>query len=117
MTAFLRGDLDLAQSLLSEDVTLNVPGRNSLSGTHQGRQAALAFLQEMRERTQGSLRFEINDVLANDQHVVVLFNPSATRPGREWVSRAVTVYRVSEGTIEEITVYQHDPYAFDTFID
>jgi ketosteroid isomerase-like protein len=114
--AFLSGDLDTAKALLSDDVTLNVPGRNALSGVHYGQQDTVHFLQQMRQITAGSLNFEITDILANEELVVVLFNPSAIRPGKEWISRAVTVYRLIGGAISEITVYQHDPYAFDAFM-
>jgi uncharacterized protein len=116
MTAFLSGDIEAAQRFLAEDVTLNVPGRNPLSGRYEGSEATCDFLRKMGETTRGSLEFDIVDVLANEQHVVVLFSPSARRPGKEWDSRAVTVYRLRDGAIDVITVFQQDLYAFDAFM-
>lgn len=116
MDAFLDGDIDTARAFLADDVTLNVPGRNPLSGRYEGIEAACGFLQQMKDMTRGSLQFDIVDVLANNQHVVVLFKPSASRPGKSWDSSAITVYRLSDGAIHEITVFQHDLYAFDAFM-
>ena len=116
MTAFLSGDFDAARACLWDDVMLNAPGRNPLSGTHVGADAAVAFLRAIAEKTASTIRFELIDVVANDRHVIVLFIPSAKRGDEEWVSRAVSVYRVDEGRIKEITVFQHDVYAFDAFM-
>jgi uncharacterized protein len=116
MEAFLGGDFDAAQRFLADDVALHVPGRNPLSGAYRGRDEVVHFLRQMGQLTGGTLEFEIRDVLANEHHVVVLFNPSGNRPGKVWGSRAVSVYRLANSAIEEITVYQHDLYAFDAFM-
>ena len=116
ISAFLSEDYDTARSFLSETVSLTVPGRNPLSGERRGKDESVLYLQHMGELTQGTLRFEVRDVLANDEHVVVLFEPSASRTGKDWTSRTVTVYRLVDAKIEEIVVYQQDLYAFDAFM-
>jgi ketosteroid isomerase-like protein len=117
MSSFFGRDLGRAMTYLAENVVLNVPGRSSLSGRYEGRDRVVYFLSALAERTGGTLRFEIEDVLANDRRVVVLFSPSARRGDREWVSRAATAYRVEDALIREITVFHFDLYAFDDFVE
>jgi ketosteroid isomerase-like protein len=51
--------------------------------------------------TNGTLRWELHDVLANDDHTVALHITRAERKGRSLADRVVYVFHVRDGQIRE----------------
>ena len=70
--AFASGDTTTIQELLAPDVVWHVPGTNPTAGDYHGIEGVMSFLAEAIERTEGNMRFELHDVLANDEHAVAL---------------------------------------------
>jgi hypothetical protein len=99
--------------LYAEDAVVHYPGRNRLSGEHKGRDAIRAFLETAMELTRGTLRPEIHDVLADDEHVALLVELSADRDGKRFAWAAVDVYHVRDGVIQEHWVAESNQYVVD----
>src|SRR5258705_8531245 len=71
--AFQTGNMDaLRDEFLTQDVVWHSPGSNPYSGDHKGIDEVLANFGKTMEVTGGTLRVELHDVLANDEHGVAL---------------------------------------------
>ena len=112
---FELGDLDLLRVVMAEDVVWHEPGRSPLAGDHQGLEAVLAFLGQLKERSGGTFRIEVLDVLSEPERAVVLQRETAARDGQELDVIAAVDFEVHHSKITEVTVYQADTYQFDEF--
>jgi uncharacterized protein len=86
--AFGKGDLAAVGEFLADDAVYHISGNSPLSGDYKGKDAIFVFGKIMQE-TDGTFRLEVHDILANDDHGVVLVRPTAQRNGKSWDSRAV----------------------------
>ena len=82
--AFADGDLAPLLQSLADDVEWHVSGPSPLAGKYAGTSEVLAFFGKMMELYGGTLQLEVIDVLANDDHGVVL-----TRERGEYAGSAV----------------------------
>jgi hypothetical protein len=55
---------------------------NTLSGVHDGKQAVFEFFRQVSERSGGTYSLDIHDIVANDDHTVVLVRARGERDGR-----------------------------------
>jgi uncharacterized protein len=85
--AFSRGDVDTLRQLFADDAVFHEPGRNPVSGDHQGIDQILAFLGLLAARSGGTYRVPLHDVVANDQHAVGLHVYETAPVGRYSESR------------------------------
>lgn len=114
--AFQRGDIDtVLNEILAEDVVWHVGGRSSQSGDYRGREQVGAWFGRNFELSGGTLRVEVHDIVANDEHAVVLFRVHAEREGRTLDDNNLQVNHVRDGKVTESWVYASDPYATDEF--
>jgi ketosteroid isomerase-like protein len=98
------------------DLVMHFPGNNILSGDHHGPDGARAFNQVLRERSGGTIRFEVIDVLGGDEHTFLLFVASAERNGRTYSWRAVSVYRIEGGKLRETWIHPFQLDQVDAFL-
>ena len=112
---FEAGDLDLLRVVMAEEAVWHEPGRSPLAGDHKGLEAVLGFLGELKERSGGTFRIEVLDVLSEPERAVVLQRETATRSGKTLDVIAALDFEVHHGKITEVTVYQADTYQFDEF--
>ena len=77
--AMAKGDLAATSEGIADDVTWHGMAAGPLSGTYHGRDEVLAFFGRLARETGGTFRLEVHDVLANDEHTVVLCTMSASR--------------------------------------
>jgi ketosteroid isomerase-like protein len=113
--AFAKGDMATLRELLSENVVWHAPGNNPLSGEHRGRDAVFAMFAQTAELSGGTLRIEVHDVLANDEHAVALFRETASRKGRQLDLLETAVYHISNGKATEVWASPYDQRASDEF--
>ena len=66
-----------------------------------GAESIARMIWRLREMTNGTLRWELHDVLANDDHTVALHITRAERNGRSLADRVVYVFHVRDGQIRE----------------
>ena len=114
--AFVAGDMAALDQLFTDDVVWHVPGRHSLAGDHEGKQAVLELFAKNMEMTGGTFRLEVHDILANDEHGVALVVATAEREGNRLEDRQVHVLHVREGKVSEFWAHPGDAYAVDEFL-
>lgn len=113
--AFSRGDMDTLRDLLAPDVVWHSPGRNPTSGDARGIDETLQTFQQLFELTEGSFSAEIHDVLANDEHLVVLGRTRAKRGGKSLEQRFAQVQHIVGGKVTESWFHNEDQHAVDEF--
>ena len=118
MTEYLdaarRDDWDTAFGYFAEDIVMRVPGRSRLAGDRHGKQAAVDYIQTMREHyREGGIELELVDMLEGDERVALLVVERFHRDGRTVEIRRANVYRVEDDAIVEITIFEADQYAVD----
>ena len=111
--AFARGDFEGYWRACADDWAFHVPGRSRAAGTYRGRDGFFALVQKVGEMTGASFREEVHDVLANDEHGVVLAVHRFERNGRAFEYNTAHVYHVRDGKLAECWEQPLDQYAFD----
>jgi uncharacterized protein len=109
--AFAKGDLTMLSELIADDVTWHVNGAGPLSGTYRGRDEVFSFFGRLAEETAGTFRLDVHDVLANDEHAVVLCTLSASRGGKSIEVPVANVSHVRDGKVTEFWGATTDPQA------
>jgi ketosteroid isomerase-like protein len=114
--AFQKGDLDALQNqYFTDDIRWHVPGRGPLAGDYEGIPQVLQLFVRLFERSGGTFRIELHDVVANDDHAVALFTVRGEREGKQLDDNTVQSYHVRAGKISEAWTQQTDLYAVDEF--
>lgn len=80
----------------------------------RGRPAIRAVVEQLREMAGGTLHIEVHDVLANDEHAVVLQVTRAERAGRVLADRVAYVFHLRDGLVTDAW-FQGDPRIQDEF--
>ena len=111
--AFARGDLDGYLDYCTADITFHVPGRSPVAGTFTRGQFHDPFIRTVMERSGGTFRETLIDVLAGDDHGVVLLLHELEREGQPQRYSTAHVYRIREGKLASFEEYPQDLYAFD----
>lgn len=108
--AFRSGDVAAIQAAIAPDATWHFPGRRgALAGAHTGHEEILAFLGRVLALTDGTFGLEVEDVLANDRHGVVLFRGHGRRPdGRTLDNPTCLRIRFAGGRAAEIHEFVWD---------
>ena len=75
----------------------------------------LGFVGTLAERSGGTFRATLHDVVANDEHAVGLHSSDAEREGRNTRSPTVLVFHIRDGRITETWSHDHDQQEFDEF--
>ncbi len=115
LAAFSQGDVERIRSLLTDDVVFHFPGQNNFSGNYKGKDAALGLLLRVNEWTGGKTRIRLHDVLANDQHGVLLYTVTSSHGDREISYRYINLYHFRESQISEVWGVVQDCPEFDDF--
>jgi len=114
--AFRDRDLAAIQAAIPEQAVWHFPGRQgALAGSHRGRDAILAFLGKVMALSEGTFRFEIEDVIASDASAVAIFRGSGRRLGRTLDNPTCLRMRIQDGRIVEVWEFVWDLYAVDEF--
>jgi uncharacterized protein len=114
--AFGRGDIDaLRDQYFAGDIRWHVPGRSPLAGDYDGVAQVLDLFGRLFELSGGTLRLELHDVLANDEHAVALYTVRAEREGRQLEDNTVNTFHIRDGKITEVWTQDTDTYASDEF--
>jgi hypothetical protein len=113
--AFSSGDMQTLGELFADDIVWHVGGRNQLSGDYRGTQEVFNLFGSFAQLTGGTLRIELHDVLANDEHAVALQKVTGEREGRTLDDNGVGVYHVREGKVTEAWFHPGDAYDLDEF--
>jgi uncharacterized protein len=113
--AFTTGDMAKLAEVFAEDVVWHTAGNNPVSGDFHGRDAAFASFGQLFERSGGTYRPELHDVLANDEHTVALLHATGQREGKTLDRNYVIVLHIADGKIKEAWEADTEQAAWDDF--
>jgi len=115
-TALDHRDVGALQDCFHPEVVWHDLGMdNPLGSEHVGVGPVLTFLAGNFERSRDSLRVELHDVVASDQHGVVMVRLTASLPGRSLDDRTVFVAHFRDDKISEVYAYAEDPSKMNEF--
>jgi ketosteroid isomerase-like protein len=73
------GDVAAALQHFPEDVVWCWPAERTEDRTYRGRERLMRFFGRLQERSGGTMRPEVEDVLGSDEHVVIFLRVTAAR--------------------------------------
>ncbi len=109
--AFERADMEAVDRLLADDVVWHEIGRTE---PRRGK-AALRAVAPGGGGVDYKITGTTHDILASDDHAVVLVNATATRGGRTFSYRTAEIYHVRDGKITERWAFSDDTAAIGEF--
>lgn len=114
--AWGRGDSEAAFTFYADDVVMRLPGRGALAGVHEGKSAVIAAIRGLPARTDSiPVTVDVLDRLVSDSSVALQLREVATRGDEVLDLRRVNVYRVRDGKIVDIDIYEAHQYEVDEF--
>ena len=111
--AISKGDLETFVGLHTDDTVLHFPGRGPMAGDYKGRDGVTQLFQMQAEMLDGPPEIENHDILANDDHTVVLNKTRASRGGQILEQNQVVVMHIKDGKIAEVWLHFSDQQAMD----
>jgi len=93
----------------------HVPGDNLVSGTYRGSEEILGLLARTMELTDGTLAFELHDLVGGENHVCMLDRATGTRKGRTLDQSRVVIMHIENGVTTDVWLVVEDEYDFDEF--
>ena len=116
-SAMDRGDTKWLEDHLADDVVWHVGGNSRAAGEYRGKETVLRLFVT----TAGggvSSRMDVHDVLANDDHTVVLGTAHFEAPDGDRVDyRYVNVFHVQNGRVTEVWGMSENDAETDPFFD
>ena len=114
--AFNGNDLGAVGRYFSENIVYRIPGRSPIAGEYHGIEEFARALKLVKELSGGTIKFEPQIALANDQAVMVYGHATAQREGKTLDIEHAYLYRFNEeGKVVEGRTIPVDLYAFDEF--
>jgi len=114
--AFNEAHIEDAMETIHDDIVWHVGGDNPLSGEYKGKQAVLELFARFGQLTEGTYEADIHDILASEDHTVVIGTSTATRHGLTRTSRFVDIiHPATDGRAKEFWRFSEDQAADDEF--
>jgi uncharacterized protein len=113
--ALAKGDMETFLGLHADDTVVHFPGRGPIAGDHRGKDGVAKMFQKQMEILDAPPEIENHDILANDDHAVVLNTVRATRGGKTLEQQQVVVIHIEGGKIAEVWVHFSDQQGMDEF--
>ena len=110
--AFGKGDVDGYLRACANDFAFHVPGSGGISGVWAGKQGLWDLAGRAMALSSGTFQEDVEDVLANDHHAVVLARHRFTRDGAAKDYRTAHVYEVRDGRLARCFEQPRDPATF-----
>ena len=116
--AFDQQDIETVMSLLTDDVVWHGGPRGPLAGDYKGKSQVLELFGKFAQLTQGNYKADIHDILANDEHTIVLGTTTVTRNGKTREDRFVDVIHPDkEGHLKEFWRFFEDQVGAIEFLE
>jgi ketosteroid isomerase-like protein len=114
--AFSAGDIDTLSGMMAPDIVHSVPGSGALSGAHKGIPNVLAMYGQLAERSGGTVRVELEDVLSDGgDRVIAIHTANAERNGKTLSAREALLFTIADGRVAEIQDFFSDIESSDSF--
>jgi uncharacterized protein len=115
--AFNEQQLEDAMDTIADEVVWHGGGDNPLAGEFKGKQAVMELFMKYGQLTEGTSEFDIHDIVASEDHTVVIGTATATRHGRTHASRFVDIIHPDrDGRTKEFWRFVEDQAADDEFL-
>jgi ketosteroid isomerase-like protein len=116
--AFSRGDMDaLRNELFTSDVVWHQGGRNQTAGDFRGPDEVIGLFGKLFQLTDGTFSVAVHDMLASDEHVVVLAKVNAQRAGKTIQhGEYCHVCHFRDGKLSEAWIVNMDQPEVDEFL-
>jgi ketosteroid isomerase-like protein len=110
-----KGDMETFLGQHTDDTVVHFPGRGPMAGDHRGKDGVAKMFQQQMQILDAPPEVENHDILANDEHAVVLNTVRATRGGRPFEQQQVVVMHIEDGKISEVWLHFSDQQGMDEF--
>ena len=109
-------DIDAFVALFSDDVVWHIGGDNPFTGTHRGKEELLRVCGRFMDVSQGTLRIEAVDAMADDHYGFIMTHATAQRDGKALDVLDATFLTIGEdGRLSALWWLPNDQAAFDAF--
>jgi len=99
--ALSKGDMEGFLNHHADDVVIHFPGRGPMAGEHRGKDGVARMFQQQMQMLDAPPQIENHDILANDDHAVILNKIRATRGGQTLEQDQVVVLHIKGGKVVE----------------
>ena len=100
----------------ADDCVMRLPGRGSLAGDHVGRDAVIGAIQALLARTSDfAAEVEVLDRLVSGDRVAMYVREAVVRGDERFEFTRVGLYRIVDGKIASIDIFESDQYGVDAF--
>jgi ketosteroid isomerase-like protein len=113
--AFQKGDTETLKNHFTDDIVWHVAGRGPFAGDHKGWEEVIGLFGRQMEATGGTLKLELHDLFADDEHAVALVRTTAERNGKRLDDSGVHVVHIRDGRLAESWFHVMDQYRVDEF--
>ena len=114
--AFANYDLETIQQLFADDIVWHVVGgNNQLTGTIKGRDEVFGWFAKLLTLSEGTFKIDVHDIVANDNHTIVLSTDTAQRGDKHLKVEAVAVYHIENNQAKEAWFFNSDAAQDDEF--
>ncbi|HET6874107.1 MAG TPA: nuclear transport factor 2 family protein [Acidimicrobiales bacterium] len=113
--AIARGDTDWLGAHMHTDVVFHQGGRFPTAGTYRGRDAVFGHMMEFFALVDFSMKIDVHDIAATDDHAISLVRTSVDYQGRHLDFDEAHVWHIRDGQTTEMWAVPVDPYAVDEF--
>ena len=113
ITAMRAGDHEGGFAHFADDVVGHVPGRSALAGVREGREAVARYIREAFASAHGDVTVDLIDMLVGEEHVALVVRERFVDGDRTLDTRRSNLYRVRDGKISEIWIFEQDQYGVD----
>jgi len=111
--ALSKGDMEGFLNFHTDDTVVHFPGRGPMAGDHRGKDGVAQMFQRQMKILDSPPEIENHDILANENHAVVLNKTRATRGGKTLEQNQVVVLHIKGGKIAEVWLHFSDQQAMD----
>ncbi len=113
--ALSKGDMETFLGLHADDVVIHFPGRGPMAGDYRGKDGVAKLFQQQMQMLDAPPQIETHDLLANDDHAVVLNKSTAMRGGKALQQDQTVVMHIRDGKITETWLQFSDQQGMDEF--
>jgi uncharacterized protein len=111
--ALSKRDMEGFLSHHADDVVVHFPGRGPMAGDYKGKDGVAKLFQQQMQILDSPPEIDTHDVLANDDHAVVLNNVRASVRGQSLDQQQVVVMHIKGGKIAEVWLQFSEQQAMD----
>ena len=115
--AFNEAHLEDLMELMSDEIVWHAGGDNPIAGDYNGKDEVMQLFAKFGQLLEGTYEADVHDILASEDHTVVVGTYTATRHGRTHSARFVDVIHPDgAGRVKEFWRFFEDAAAEDEFL-